>query len=35
MADAFRSNNPVLKERMFAGQMVAGEAMTIQPEFRS
>jgi uncharacterized YccA/Bax inhibitor family protein len=30
MADMFRSNNPVLKERTFAGQIVAGETMTIQ-----
>jgi len=30
MADIFRSNNPVLKERMFARRMAAGEAMTIQ-----
>ena len=30
MADILRSNNPVLKERMFAGQVAAGEAMTIQ-----
>lgn len=30
MADAFRSNNPVLKEKMFAGQIATGETMTIQ-----
>jgi uncharacterized YccA/Bax inhibitor family protein len=30
MADMFRSNNPVLKERMFAGQIATGETMTIQ-----
>jgi uncharacterized YccA/Bax inhibitor family protein len=30
MADLFRSNNPVLKESAFAGQMATGEAMTIQ-----
>ena len=30
MADLFRSNNPVLKERAFTGELAAGEAMTIQ-----
>lgn len=30
MADLIRSNNPVLKERAFAGQPVTGAAMTIQ-----
>jgi uncharacterized YccA/Bax inhibitor family protein len=30
MADLIRSNNPVLKERAFAGQAITGEAMTIQ-----
>lgn len=30
MADIFRSNNPVLKERTFAGQIAGGETMTIQ-----
>jgi len=30
MADLFRSNNPVLKESTFTGQMATGEAMTIQ-----
>src|SRR5271155_1780210 len=30
MADLFRSTNPVLKEKAFAGQLATGEAMTIQ-----
>ena len=30
MADFLRSNNPVLKEKAFAGPIVAGETMTIQ-----
>jgi uncharacterized YccA/Bax inhibitor family protein len=30
MADMLRSSNPVLKERMFAGQIATGETMTIQ-----
>lgn len=30
MADIFRSNNPVLKESAFAGQLATGESMTIQ-----
>ena len=30
MADLIRSNNPVLKEKAFAGQAIAGDAMTIQ-----
>jgi len=30
MADLLRSNNPVLKEKAFAGQAITGEAMTIQ-----
>lgn len=30
MADIFRSNNPVLKESAFAGQIATGESMTIQ-----
>jgi len=30
MADLTRSNNPVLKEKAFTGQMVTGDAMTIQ-----
>jgi uncharacterized YccA/Bax inhibitor family protein len=30
MADMLRSSNPVLKERMFAGQVATGETMTIQ-----
>jgi len=30
MADLVRSTNPVLKEKAFAGQLVTGEAMTIQ-----
>jgi uncharacterized YccA/Bax inhibitor family protein len=30
MADLLRSNNPVLKEKAFAGPIVGGEAMTIQ-----
>jgi uncharacterized YccA/Bax inhibitor family protein len=30
MADLIRSNNPVLKEKTFAGQLVTGETMTIQ-----
>jgi len=30
MAELFRSNNPVLKEKLFAGQIAAGETMTIQ-----
>ncbi|MGB7845292.1 MAG: Bax inhibitor-1/YccA family protein [Candidatus Acidiferrum sp.] len=30
MADLIRSNNPVLKEKAFAGQLATGEAMTIQ-----
>lgn len=30
MADLIRSNNPVLKERAFAGELATGEAMTIQ-----
>lgn len=30
MADLIRSNNPVLKESAFTGQLVTGEAMTIQ-----
>src|SRR5579864_6256136 len=30
MPDLIRSNNPVLKERVFAGQAITGEAMTIQ-----
>jgi uncharacterized YccA/Bax inhibitor family protein len=30
MAELFRSNNPVLKEKMFAGPIAAGETMTVQ-----
>jgi len=30
VADLFRSNNPVLKERAFTGELAAGEVMTIQ-----
>ena len=30
MAELFRSNNPVLKEKLFAGPIAAGETMTIQ-----
>ena len=30
MADIIRSNNPVLKQNAFAGQLATGEAMTIQ-----
>jgi uncharacterized YccA/Bax inhibitor family protein len=30
MADLIRSNNPVLKQSAFTGQLVTGEAMTIQ-----
>lgn len=30
MADLLRSNNPVLKEKAFAGAIASGEAMTIQ-----
>jgi uncharacterized YccA/Bax inhibitor family protein len=30
MADLIRSNNPILKEKAFAGPVVGGEAMTIQ-----
>ncbi len=30
MADLLRSNNPVLKESAFAGQLATGDAMTIQ-----
>ena len=30
MAELFRSNNPVLKEKAFAGPIAAGETMTIQ-----
>jgi uncharacterized YccA/Bax inhibitor family protein len=30
MADLLRSNNPVLKEKVFAGQPITAEAMTIQ-----
>jgi uncharacterized YccA/Bax inhibitor family protein len=30
MADIFRSNNPVLKESAFTGQLSSGQAMTIQ-----
>ena len=30
MADIFRSNNPVLKESAFAGQLATGQSMTIQ-----
>jgi uncharacterized YccA/Bax inhibitor family protein len=30
MANMLRSNNPVLKESAFAGQIAAGEAMTMQ-----
>jgi len=30
MADLLRSNNPVLKERAFTGELPTGEAMTIQ-----
>jgi uncharacterized YccA/Bax inhibitor family protein len=30
MPELFRSNNPVLKERTFAGQIATGETMTIQ-----
>jgi len=30
VADLLRSNNPVLKERAFTGELAAGEAMTIQ-----
>ncbi|HJY89066.1 MAG TPA: Bax inhibitor-1/YccA family protein, partial [Candidatus Acidoferrum sp.] len=30
MANILRSNNPVLKESAFAGQIAAGEAMTMQ-----
>src|SRR5215469_17297229 len=30
MADLLRSNNPVLKEKVFAGALPTGEAMTIQ-----
>ena len=30
MAELFRSNNPVLKEKVFAGAIPTGETMTIQ-----
>jgi uncharacterized YccA/Bax inhibitor family protein len=30
MADLIRSNNPILKEKAFAGQAITGDAMTIQ-----
>src|SRR5215469_10634522 len=30
MPDLIRSNNPVLKERVFTGQAITGETMTIQ-----
>ena len=30
MADLLRSNNPVLKEKVFAGELATGEVMTIQ-----
>ncbi|MGB2627152.1 MAG: Bax inhibitor-1/YccA family protein [Candidatus Acidiferrum sp.] len=30
MADIFRSNNPVLKESAFSGQLATGQSMTIQ-----
>jgi uncharacterized YccA/Bax inhibitor family protein len=30
MADLIRSNNPVLKEKVFTGQLATGEVMTIQ-----
>ena len=30
MANILRSNNPVLKESAFAGQIATGEAMTMQ-----
>jgi len=30
MAELFRSNNPVLKEKLFAVPIAAGETMTIQ-----
>src|SRR6516164_5311383 len=30
VADLLRSNNPVLKEKVFAGELATGEAMTIQ-----
>lgn len=30
MADLIRSNNPVLKEKAFTGELITGEAMTIQ-----
>ena len=30
MADLLRSNNPVLKEKAFTGELAAGEAMTLQ-----
>jgi uncharacterized YccA/Bax inhibitor family protein len=30
MADFLRSNNPVLQEKAFAGQIVSGETMTVQ-----
>lgn len=30
MADLLRSNNPVLKEKVFTGELATGEAMTIQ-----
>jgi len=30
MAELFRSNNPVLKEKLFAGPIADGETMTIQ-----
>ena len=30
MADLIRSNNPVLKEKAFAGELATGDAMTIQ-----
>lgn len=30
MADLLRSNNPVLKEKAFTGELLAGQAMTIQ-----
>jgi uncharacterized YccA/Bax inhibitor family protein len=30
MADIFRSSNPVLKDKVFTGQVAAGEAMTAQ-----
>src|SRR5450432_1196329 len=30
MADILRSNNPVLKESVFAGQVATGESMTVQ-----